>query len=693
MPQKFLIPSLIAVLLLSGCSTLPTFSPRVQKRTAAFWLQQSVNTEIVDARVADEKVWLTYHVFTADSDTAQLFYARSDRIQANDDPNHGLVIRDRPMKFLSPQDWTAGSEDGVPVAIWSSSRWAEFIGEFADAMAPSDINHGVVVRDGLHELIFFRDVDGQTSITDIKNKPGHVAIDQVLSQSQYAEKISASLQQFVSARSIADRRFIVVADDRRSDGRMFTYIDMDRGAGLGLTVPAAKQSKGIGGSVAGGVKTADQLILDGQMVGIATRPVSSMFRLYSWAKDTTLHTIKPRRMVQQIVPSGPPPPIAQREGMDLDEFDRELDRLIGRPATKGTVKFYIGGDQYFPRQIEAFQNARESIDVRIFIFDNDDYAVKIADVLKQRSRDGVRVRVLIDGIGRIMGEGSVPEGMPAGFKPPASMVKYLKKGSNIEVRVRPNAWFKADHTKAITIDGKLAYTGGMNIGREYRYDWHDLMMRVEGSIVDEIQHEFNIAWAHAGHLGDIAYLAQKVNGVKRHDSVNEGIRIRPLYTRADNPQIFNAQMAAIRKARNYIYAANAYFSDPNIISELIKARRRGVDVRVILPVNGNHEIMNKNNIVIANRLFANGVKVYFYPGMSHVKAAVYDGWLCTGSANFDKLSFIDNLEFNLAISDPATVDQIVEDLFEADFKKSALMTAPLKSNIRNLLATVLAGQL
>jgi len=127
--------------------------------------------------------------------------------------------------------------------------------------------------------------------------------------------------------------------------------------------------------------------------------------------------------------------------------------------------------------------------------------------------------------------------------------------------------------------------------------------------------------------------------------------------------------------------------------ELIKARRRGVDARVILPVHGNHEIMNKSNIITANIMFKHGIRVYFYPGMSHIKAAIYDGWLCTGSANFDRLSFKDNLEFNLATSAPEPVQEVLDRLFLPDFEKSMEMTKPLKSNLRDRVAEFFAGQL
>ena len=116
-------------------------------------------------------------------------------------------------------------------------------------------------------------------------------------------------------------------------------------------------------------------------------------------------------------------------------------------------------------------------------------------------------------------------------------------------------------------------------------------------------------------------------------------------------QVYRSQLHAIREARGYIYIQNAYFSDITIIHELARARLRGVDVRVIIPMEGNHGIMNASNVTAANTLLKYGVRIFTYPGMSHVKAAVYHGWACLGSANFDKLSFRVNKEMNLGVSD------------------------------------------
>jgi len=133
------------------------------------------------------------------------------------------------------------------------------------------------------------------------------------------------------------------------------------------------------------------------------------------------------------------------------------------------------------------------------------------------------------------------------------------------------------------------------------------------------------------------------------------VEIRPLYTRPADPQILRAQLAAIRAARREILIEQAYVSDDAIVAALVAARRRGVDVRVILPTRGDSGFMNSANLIATRAFLKNGVRVYAYPGMTHVKVALYDGWAIVGSANFDKLSLRVNGETCIATSDPGFV--------------------------------------
>jgi cardiolipin synthase len=262
----------------------------------------------------------------------------------------------------------------------------------------------------------------------------------------------------------------------------------------------------------------------------------------------------------------------------------------------------------------------------------------------------------------------------------------------VRLRRTPNPWLTGDHTKTTIIDRKIAFVGGMNIGREYRYDWHDLMMEVRGPVVNQLQHKADVAWARAGLLGDVAGLLEHLRG-ESDDAEDVGYPIRVLQTKDFDSDIYKAQLAAIRSARSYIMIQNAYFSDDRIVYELAQARRRGVDVRVILPEEGNHGVLDKSNTIAIKHMLQHGIRVYRYPGMSHMKAAIYDGWVCVGSANFDKLSLKVNKELNLATSQPGVARALLEQVFIPDLMASTEITAAPNVTITARIAEVVVDEL
>jgi cardiolipin synthase len=294
-------------------------------------------------------------------------------------------------------------------------------------------------------------------------------------------------------------------------------------------------------------------------------------------------------------------------------------------------------------------------------------------MLKEKSKD-VKVRIQIDALGNLVAMQADAESLPAGHNGPLSISAYLRKDSKVKVRNRANAFmYMGDHTKTTIIDKKIAFVGGMNIGREYRYDWHDLMMEVSGPIVDQLQYDSDKAWARASVFGDVANFLRILGGKKKRAS-DAGYPVRTLYTRNFDSQIHRAQLAAIRRAQSYIVIENSYFADDLITYELARARRRGVDVRVILTADGNHGTLNASNQVAINTLLDNGIRVFAYPRMSHVKAAIFDGWACVGSANYDKLSLEVNKELNLATSHKETVDRLLDEVFIPDMAMSREIT-------------------
>lgn len=133
------------------------------------------------------------------------------------------------------------------------------------------------------------------------------------------------------------------------------------------------------------------------------------------------------------------------------------------------------------------------------------------------------------------------------------------------------------------------------------------MMEVTGPIVDQLKYDSDKAWARASVFGDVANFLRILGGKRKHADT-EGYAIRTLYTRNLDAQIYRAQLAAIRRSRSYIIIETSYFSDDLITYELARARRRGVDVRVILPSEGNHNSLNASNQVAISTLLDNGIR-------------------------------------------------------------------------------------
>lgn len=421
------------------------------------------------------------------------------------------------------------------------------------------------------------------------------------------------------------------------------------------------------------------------------RPVSTVRSLGFLLKNTLVDLASQTYISMFKLPevtSTPLSPVTSGTGMDLEEWERELDRISGSTPSLGTLEFLIDGEEYFTNLVEAVEEADESVHIRTYIFDNDDFAVQIADLLKRRSHE-IGVRVQMDGFGTYTGGMAVSSTMPASFAPPPSIAEYLSNDSRVNVRTLTNPWFTGDHTKVTIVDRDTAFVGGMNIGREYRFDWHDLMVKVDGPVVEELVRDADDTWAKSGILGDLAGLFRTPT-TTRPATRDQGYPIRVLYTRAQHSQIYEAQLAAIRRAQERIYIENPYFSDDSILFELIAARRRGVDVRFIIAEKGDAALMDMNNAQAINTMLENGIRVYLYPQMTHVKAIMVDGWLMVGSANLDKLSLRVNNEINLATSHSESVATLRERLFDADFEKSTEIEEALPTGMRHHLAEVVA---
>ncbi len=425
------------------------------------------------------------------------------------------------------------------------------------------------------------------------------------------------------------------------------------------------------------------VLVKSHTISVISRPVSSTRRLAALVRDSVSGLLSRSYLSLGKFPALDKKPIPEidpaRGNMDLAAFEAFLDGYAAEPATTARLRFLIGGEAYFTALNAAIDAARERVDLQTYIFDNDDIALEMANRLRDHPGQ-VRVRILCDGLGTTLAARVDPEVvLTEASARPTSITGYLRQAPNIRLRVRPNTWGAGDHTKVTIIDGKTAFLGGMNIGQEYRYQWHDLMVEIEGPLVNVLQTYFDRAWTDSGLLGDLGVLLGGAASENPAHSPAEA-EVRVLRTTPWRQEIYRTQVEAARRSKNRIYVENAYLADDLIVYELCSARKRGVDVRVIMPAAGNHEIMNRNNVLVANALLKHGVRVFLYPKMSHVKAALFDGWACFGSANLDRLSLQTNLEMNLATAHPETVARLARDLFEKDMAASIELQKPLKAD-------------
>jgi cardiolipin synthase len=576
-----------------------------------------------------------------------------------------------PMQYHRTEPWDSLPEDAIEIPIFPVEQWRRLRDRLLRAVVPAD-GTGLVV-DFSTEYFLYYDKGGVFQATRLNDKPANYRVRAHLRFDEFMRRGRPILRQFLDEHGITQREFVFNTGDAGWYSLPFLYVNVDRkllvfvrnvpiGPVAVTRVPGIKSGQVFGH------------VMQSHLSNLALRPVSSLHRLFFTLTDTAVGTL--RFDWATGLANKPLPELADGPPMDLQDWEIRLDRIASREVTSGEIEVLVDGEAFFGRFIDRVTSARESVRLQTYIFDNDDYATGIGEMLKRRSNEGIEVKVLLDGLGTITGTMADSESVPEHHAPPASVRRFLESDSGVNVRQKANPWFTGDHVKSTIIDQRVAFVGGMNIGREYRYDWHDLMLELEGPVVDEITREFDIAWGHAGPLGDLGYLVARAKQ-KQLRNLEPGYPMRLLLTGPGNYEIFKAQLEAARRARSYIYVQNAYFTDDSLMRELVLARRRGVDVRVIIPMETDHGPITRSNVLAANLMLEHGIRVYIYPGFSHVKAAIFDGWSCVGSANFDRLSLRINRELNIASSAPEFAEQLRERVFEADFLASPELTKPI----------------
>jgi cardiolipin synthase A/B len=585
--------------------------------------------------------------------------------------NSALVRWDQRLTAIPERE--KGWREAVVVA---GAEWRSIASNVVAELTPAVRLHGAYYQAFLADRLVYRDAKGLPQVVPAGESPTNIVIERRFSMEETLELLAASIEGQLLRTHPSQSLFLLMAPN----ARRFTQpllLDREQRQCVFLSPAALYDATDRGGSLSPTTQGLSALLPESHGIALLKNPISSAARLVDLSVMTLIRFLR----LPLPKPGSDPPAIAQRPPMDLGAWETWLDTYTGTRRQEGSLELQIDGDRFFPRLSQAISEATNHIHLNLYIFDKDDVAVEVANQLKRRSKE-IEVNAILDRLGSI-GAAVVPAAspMPEDFESPPSITSYLREGSDVHVRSFLNPWLSSDHVKLILVDGSRAWIGGMNIGREYRYEWHDLMVELRGPVVASLETEFKREWAHAGPLGDLAYATVLLGGGPQQPQPspppNSWGKVRLLPTKTGWKPFASAVLGAIRHARSYIYVEHSYLFDKRVILALVDARNRGVDVRVVLPCVNDLKAGGRSNLVIANYLREHGVRVYFYPAMTHVKALLVDGWACLGSGNLNHLSLRVNQEQNVATSDPVFAEELNRQLFQPDFARSYELTEPL----------------
>lgn len=347
------------------------------------------------------------------------------------------------------------------------------------------------------------------------------------------------------------------------------------------------------------------------------------------------------------------------------------------------LEIFTDGKEYFRHLYETIRQAKEFIHIQSYIIKNDELWQALEELLAQKVKEGVEVRILYDSMGcrtmtgrdwnRIRSKGiQVGEFFPAFFKRLHLRINYR------------------NHRKIIVIDGIKAYVGGFNIGREYlgldpKFGyWRDTHLKLQGSAVVSLHIRFILDWNYAVKED----LFQKKNLIREFSpgKGNDGVQIISSGPDTMNEEIRDNYQKLIGKARDHVYIQTPYLvPDEVILNEIKMAAYSGIDVRIMIPCKPDHPLVYWATYSYIGELLEAGVKCYTYDnGFLHAKGVMSDGLVsCYGTANMDVRSYQLNFEVNATIYSQNITEKL-ETIFEKDLESCTQITQEIY-NGRSLL--------
>lgn len=335
---------------------------------------------------------------------------------------------------------------------------------------------------------------------------------------------------------------------------------------------------------------------------------------------------------------------------EVTEKYRPLVSLL-RSCYKGNIlsegnaaELITTGEKKWELLKQDIREAREYIHMEYFRFGDDVAGREIRDLLMVKAREGVKVRFVYEWFGnRLVPWRYYKEMREAGIE----VARFTRLRNGLV-----NFWLRLNsrnHRKIVIIDGKVAYTGGMNLNNNYRYKWRDTHMRLQGPAIYALQASFLDTWLTSGGQikEPLGYFFPPEIPVG--EAPLTGIPIQVVTDEPDftYPHVQLSYEWILQNARDYVYIQTPYFGPPeSVMNALEAAALRGVDVRLLLPAKVDTPLIGPVNRSFFTECMEAGIRIYLWKGeFIHCKTLVSDDDLCLiGATNMDIRSFQINHE-------------------------------------------------
>lgn len=322
-------------------------------------------------------------------------------------------------------------------------------------------------------------------------------------------------------------------------------------------------------------------------------------------------------------------------------------------------QIFLDGSSYFNQLLADINEARDSIDMEVYIFSRDLLGKKVAHALASAARRGVHVRLLVDGAGAPAWSGRLFHDMESAcvemriFHPfpwetwhwGRSVVKLPLLAKMFFLLLKINS---RNHRKTCVIDHRIAYIGSINVDHchltksDGGEGWRDTAVRITGQDLAVLSTAFECAWTYRS-------IRERLRSIFHHRRQQNAFFLN--YTRHRRRIAQKIWLKRIEESQQRIWITNAYFVPNNrLLLYIVRAAKRGIDVKILLPQKSDVTVMPWASMFFYFKLLQHGVRIFEYDKtVLHAKTLIIDDWMVLGSSNLNHRSILHDLEVDVQV--------------------------------------------